>query len=240
MTPATADKYISALSNLFKRARRRGDVKDNPFSEQRPPRAKQQAEAIFSIEELNILLSHQAGTDLGTTLRWMVLIALFSGTRQGEISQLRKQDIVTGAIPYFNVTAESGSLKTAAAARKLPIHSELIRLGLLDYVHHIPDGSRLFPWCEGKATNAVADGFKKWRARIGLGRKGLHFHSLRKNFTSPLDAAGVPQSDVAAIVGHERGFTFDVYSAGPGLARLAGIVEKVEYSGLRIAHLHVG
>jgi hypothetical protein len=46
-----------------------------------------------------------------------------------------------------------------------------------------------------------------------------------------LDNAGVHRGDVAAIIGHERGFTPDTYSGGKGLIALASIIEKVEYPG---------
>jgi integrase len=236
MAPASTDKWIGILSGVFKRALKRGDTQINPFVGQRPVRPKLRPEPIFTIGELNMLL---AGVRIGgepgiaSVLYWMVPIALFSGLRQGEIAQLRKQDIrCDGGINYFNVTAESGSLKTAAATRIVPVHSEIVRMGFLDFVSAI-DG-RLFPWVEGKAPNALADGFSKIRHKIGLGRKGLHFHTLRKCFTTALDRAGVPREDVAAIVGHSRGFTFSVYSDGPGLKRLAEAIAKVRYEGLKL------
>jgi integrase len=250
--PNTVDKYISALSALYKRARKRGDIETNPFTEQRPARSRQKkiGWAPYTIEELNTLFSAKAFKaerirpsrhDFSSTLAWLPLIALFSGMREGEICQLRKVDLRTdGGIHFFNVTeeGEGQSVKTEAGVRKVPVHSELIRCGLLDYIKALPAGS-LFPWIEGKRDAAFADRFHKFRKSIGLTRPRLSFHSLRKNFTGALDEAGVLRSDAAAIVGHERGFTYDVYSAGPGLARLQNIVEKVGYGGLQIAHLYV-
>jgi hypothetical protein len=66
----------------------------------------------------------------------------------------------------------------------------------------------------------------------------VSFHSFRKNATTALDNARVPPSDIAALIGHERGFTRRVYSAGLGLDRLRGIVEKIKYPGLTLTHLH--
>ncbi len=63
----------------------------------------------------------------------------------------------------------------------------------------------------------------------------MNFHSLRKNFVTCLDNADwVSQGDVAAIVGHERGFTFDRYSEGKGLPALKAIIERVKYPGLKL------
>jgi hypothetical protein len=64
----------------------------------------------------------------------------------------------------------------------------------------------------------------------------VNFHSLRKNVLTCLDNAdSVSQADVAAIVGHERGFTFGRYSEGNGLRALQQIVERVKYTGLRLS-----
>lgn len=64
---------------------------------------------------------------------WVVLIMAFSGMRPAEICNLESKHIVrdedTG-IYYFNITKG----KTANALRKVPIHSKLLKLGLLDLV----------------------------------------------------------------------------------------------------------
>ena len=74
-------------------------------------------------------------------LPWIMAIALYSGMRQGEIcdldaSEVREQD----GVPYFDVTAA----KSEAGVRRVPVHSELIRLGVLEYVAAIGSGP-LFP-----------------------------------------------------------------------------------------------
>ena len=60
-------------------------------------------------------------------------------------------------------------------------------------------------------------------------RDRLAFHSLRKNFGTALDRAGIPPTDREALLGHSRGFSLDVYSTGPGLKRLKKMVEAVSY-----------
>jgi hypothetical protein len=54
-----------------------------------------------------------------------------------------------------------------------------------------------------------------------------------------LEDAGVHQSAVARVLGHTiEDITFGVYSEkpmdGPGLKRLAAVVEEIRYAGLRI------
>lgn len=77
------------------------------------------------------------------------------------------------------------------------------------------------------------------RRSLGITRPRVSFHSLRKNFMTVLENTdGVSQPDVAAIVGHKRGFTFDRYSEGKGLLALKAVVDKVRYDGLLLDHLH--
>jgi hypothetical protein len=49
------------------------------------------------------------------------------------------------------------------------------------------------------------------------------------------EAAAVSQTDAARVLGHTiPGMSYGVYSSGPGLKRLAAVVEAIEYKGLKI------
>lgn len=67
-------------------------------------------------------------------------LALFTGARQGELTQLYVSDIADiEGVPCFNIRdAEAGQrLKNANARRLVPIHSVLIDLGFLRYVEQL-------------------------------------------------------------------------------------------------------
>ena len=108
-------------------------------------------------------------------------------------------------------------------------------MGLLDYLPgqrgSLPDVEGV--WAGREAVLVCQPNVHGLPAQAGhhLGRR-LVFHSLRKNFASALDRAGVPLADAAALLGHSRGFSWDVYSSGPGLQRLHDLVERVEYEGI--------
>jgi integrase len=72
----------------------------------------------------------------GEAAFWFPLIALFSGARRTEIAQLKVGAVRQGeqGIWYFDFTneGEDQSLKNALSARSVPVHSELIRLGVLE------------------------------------------------------------------------------------------------------------
>ncbi len=72
---------------------------------------------------------------------WMPLIMLFSGARPNEVAQLRAHDVRTspkGTI-YFDFTNEADAeeahqLKTINSRRQIPIHKELMMIGIMTYV----------------------------------------------------------------------------------------------------------
>lgn len=67
----------------------------------------------------------------------MPLLGLFTGARLGELCQLRTVDVqMVGGLPALVLTddGEDQSIKSEAGHRTVPIHSELLRLGFLEYV----------------------------------------------------------------------------------------------------------
>jgi hypothetical protein len=132
----------------------------------------------------------------------------------------------------------NNSLKNESSARKIPVHSQLVRAGLLRYRDSLRKGSLLFPGLSRRASKGnkigarVGELFRKRLEGLGLKRDLLCFHSFRHTVSGRLDAAAVSQTDAARILGH--GMSYGVYSTGPGLKRLAGVVEAIEYPGLKI------
>jgi integrase len=261
LTNRTINKYVVALSNVFKWARRSGKFDgENPFEGQSRPKAdpKKIGWLPYTIEELNRLFgsevfkgmfderTHPAHHTMRTALQWIPLIALFSGMRQGEICQLRKHDVrAEHGIWFFDVTeqAENQSVKTVAGVRKVPVHSEIMRCGFPDYVKALPDG-QLFRALrpggpDGKLSWYFSRRYVEFRRSVGIDRKRISFHSFRKNVATTLDNAGANRGDIAALIGHERGFTLDVYSGGKELPALKKIVELIRYDGLELSHLYI-
>jgi hypothetical protein len=68
---------------------------------------------------------------------WIPWIGLYSDARLGEIAQLLIKDVhQLHGTWIFHITEEGSNLKstkTAGSMRVVPVHSELIKLGLIDY-----------------------------------------------------------------------------------------------------------
>lgn len=144
----------------------------------------------------------------GPAAYWIPIIGLYTGARIGELAQLRVSDITTeDGIHIIKITddGEDQKVKTSASRRSIPIHSELIRLGLLEYAEDIrkedPAGS-LWPLLNQKTLSSW---FSKYRKRIGLDDRWLDFHSFRHTVRTRLAKAQVQEQLMDAITGHETG-----------------------------------
>jgi integrase len=254
----TRNNYADTLKYIFKSAGRRGRFsnaeEDNPFDDQRSKPAGSSYQP-FAVAELQTLFDSMP-RDVkpkkhtpDTALPWVALMALYTGARLEEIAQLTTADVrdegANGARVWCIDVHNGGDnkLKNESAARLIPVHSELVRLGLLDYVKALPKGA-LFPGLRrreskgGKIGARVGELFRKRLVALGLKRDGLCFHSFRHTVATALRVAtpSVPQEDAARVLGHAVvGMSYGTYAqAGPGLKRVAAVVEQIAYEGLRI------
>jgi integrase len=177
-----------------------------------------------------------------TALPWVVRIAAYSGMRLEEIAQLAVADIRTlgvngGSLVCLDIhNGGNNHLKNESSARVIPVHSELCRAGFLDYLKALPQDGPAFPGLKrrkskgGKIGARLSELFRKKLIALGMKRDGLCFHSLRHTVAQRLEAAAVSQTDAARVLGHAiEGMSYGVYSSGPGLKRLAAVVEEIRY-----------
>jgi integrase len=148
---------------------------------------------------------------------WIVLLTLYTGARRDEVVGLRPEDIAEDhehsrnysdcPIPviYFDETDERG-LKTDSAKRCVPIHPDLIELGIFELAkrRRMEGESRLLCTAStmGKGGKWATDAFKKYTQSLGLHvPKTKVLHSFRHAFKTV--ATGVMDASTAdAIIGH--------------------------------------
>lgn len=179
----------------------------------------------------------------GEAAYWLPLIALLSGARLNEIAQLRvkdlKQDAETG-LWFIDIGTEGDrSIKTASSRRQVPLHPELIRLGLLRYRQHRlekdgKDTSSFWPDIKSADQAYRSTAWSKWfnrylRTTVGIKDPSIVFHSFRHTFKRMARDAGLSEELHDALTGHAGGGGVGrSYGSGFGLKALGEAMAKIE------------
>jgi integrase len=183
------------------------------------------------------------GTYLANGWRfWAPLIGFFSGARVGEIAQLRPGDVLEvdeGGVKTWvlRITEESDgsrTLKNQASNRDVPVHEELVRIGLLELAdfQRASGAKSLLPDCPTPVGGDPGKQISKWMSekflkRLGIKRKGLGMHGFRHRLTTLLRDAGVPQDAREALAGRV-GTGSDANYGGWSMARLRNELHKIK------------
>jgi integrase len=249
LSPASIVKNLSALRSVLSWAVAEGWIDTNPadgITHAGAKRASQESRRQpYSTEDLRALFSPEAmeaRKGKGAN-HWLPLLALFSGGRLEELGQLRVADVRhDDGVDYLSIEGGNGKrVKTAGSWRRIPIHPELVRLGLLDYVavQRTAGHDRLFPELKANAGRQLTAMWSKWWGRharnvCGIMDKTKVMHSFRHGF---IDAARevMPEEHRMAITGHRGGGVGRAYGSGVPLKLLAESMAKVRYAGLDLA-----
>ncbi|MFW2587315.1 hypothetical protein [Sagittula sp. SSi028] len=163
----TFRRHVKSIELLIKRAVAEGltDLKELDLKAIKPKktsgRNRHKKRASFTSPETNRLLSHTLWTGAASAARrhvpgsvvtrdgawWIPLILMYTGARRAEIAGMLASDIQdVDGIPALIIQANQyrgikGEAKDAGPDEKLtrivPIHSQLLDLGLLDYAEYI-------------------------------------------------------------------------------------------------------
>ncbi|WP_321324437.1 site-specific integrase [uncultured Parasphingorhabdus sp.] len=177
---------------------------------------------------------------------WIPLCAAYSGARAGEIAQLFVKDIKKiDDIWVFDLVEDNHdgdgtkSLKTDSSRRVVPIHSTLIKLGLLDYakLKHQEGLTRLFPeilpCSRGMMSTQVSKFWRRYLERLGIKEKGLALHSFRHTFSDEIRRQGGSDAILGSILGHAKGTQTSHYGVTTegNLSQRKKLIDLVSYQG---------
>jgi integrase len=240
---------LETASSFFRHLQTREYIDRNPcegLSIKKDPRAARKRRP-FAVSELQLLFEakpYAAEAASGRRRRqgrydgayWIPLIGLFTGMRLAEICQLWSDDVGTiDGIPSIQVRhnpAREQRLKTIGSERAIPIHRELIRLGLFEWVQTRPSqAARLFPDVPYSSSGSPSDVFSKRFAtrmkRIELHGKGIVFHSFRHTFVDAMRNARIDEASQKAIGGWAAKDVHGQYGQGPSIQRLKEAIDQV-------------
>lgn len=243
IAPKTINSHIQMFKMFFDWAERHGHAphtlfegmkvrKDKASESERKPFTPDQARLIYTE-----LTENPSGLVRKDSHKWGMLLGMFTGARLNEICQLDIADVQEdGGTWLLNITDEGDDnkrIKSKAGRRKVPLHSELIRLGFLDFVDSRRNGTRLFPDYSYSANGGYGRNLGRWcnesfLPKLGIKQPGLVFHSLRHTMVTRLGQASVPEPIIQCIVGHARsGVTQEVYlREGYTLAQLKDAIDR--------------
>ncbi len=127
------------------------------------------------------------------------------------------------------------SVKNAASVREIPLHPDLLVLGLRQFVDgrgkRFP-GERVFRefrlGARGKLSDGLTRFFGPFLVENGLWKEGRATHVYRHTFVDRMRAAGVADEDIAALVGHTGSTQTSHYGGAQPLARKAANLQRLD------------
>ena len=222
LTNSTINKYINKANQFLKWAYQEDYLHKKDFiipkfpndTKSRLPYANEEIQAIKEL----------VSKDENIEINFITLVATYQGMRLKEITQLRKEDIITiNNIPCISInTNEDKTTKTIKSIRTIPIHPKLIELGFLDFV-------------KSKENNLFNINNKDFSSYYRKNYKNLinpskTFYSLRHSFIDALKQSDQNIEHIQAFVGHSHNAktTFG-YGSPLNTKLLKGLLEHINY-----------
>jgi integrase len=170
--------------------------------------------------------------------RWAPWLCAYTGARVGEITQLRKADVIEReGIHALRITPDAGTVKNARA-RLVPLHEHLIAQGFLTYVRRHRDGPLFYrprltntaeidPLKRKKPAAAqVRQRLAEWVRELGVTDPELSpNHAWRHTFKAVGRSVGISDKVLDDICGHASASTGHEYGRA-SLEEMAAAIEK--------------
>lgn len=233
LEPKTINRHLSFIGQLLREAKSRGHLTETYLDIgilRTPVKSRDQDERIrWSRDDLRILFSHPIWTGHDTRARnvsgteilhdglyWVPIIGYYTGARREEICGLSVDDVdFSTEISHVWIRENDfRGLKNLQSDRKIPFHSEILRLGFREYVAAIRESGHtlLFP------DLAPADGespygeqfyndFKPVLNKIlpDHQKESKSFHSFRHGFNIQLRNNHIDLERREELMGHRIG-----------------------------------
>ncbi|MFL0983500.1 tyrosine-type recombinase/integrase [Vibrio parahaemolyticus] len=172
----------------------------------------------FTKAQLNDFQTFATTNDLDG-FKVAILLQMYSGMRNSEISNIQPEDIKTEqGVDYIHVRGT----KTINAERYIPIHSKLKEFGVVDY---IKAGGEIY------TSQSITQRFNRLMQSLSMSKedsKGLplSFYSFRHNFASGLASGGVSELHIEWLMGHSHTGTKQRY-IDRGVEHVPSLAESI-------------
>ncbi|MDW1744043.1 tyrosine-type recombinase/integrase [Vibrio sp. Vb2531] len=172
----------------------------------------------FTKAQLNDFQTFATTNDLDG-FKVAILLQMYSGMRNSEISNIQPEDIKTEqGVDYIHVRGT----KTINAERYIPTHSKLKEFGVVDY---IKAGGEIY------TSQSITQRFNRLMQSLSMSKedsKGLplSFYSFRHNFASGLASGGVSELHIEWLMGHSHQGTKQRY-IDRGVEHVPSLAESI-------------
>ncbi|KTT48151.1 integrase [Pseudomonas oryzihabitans] len=224
ITPVTINNRLRKLTSWMNWCVSNGYLQANPLSGMKVMEASaKDARLPFDQREIAALLNQASlmrEARKNPWRYWLPLLARATGARLEELAQLYLDDVVEeqGILCIkIDDTRPDQKLKNPSSRRIIPIHKELIELGLIEHINNLKEKGEQRLWPELKQVRdrygyAASKWFGTYRHKLNISDPRKTFHSFRHSFIDDLRNHGIEDSLLKDLVGHgDHGVTFAVY-----------------------------
>ncbi len=205
VSPVTINVELRSLRSILNVALRWKLIEANPFSGTQLMKVPDVPPTFLTKTDFHRL----GGVVKESWLREVLVFAVLTGMRRGEILNLRWQDVDLNRKIIF--VQSNPTFKTKQGKRRIiPINSAALHL--MNSKLDKPVSEYVFTFKGRKIADSwVSHRFKFYVRLAGLS-EGLHFHSLRHTFASWLVQDGVSLFEVQKLLGHSSSDMTQIYS----------------------------
>ena len=212
-SPSTVNHELWMLKKLINRAVESGYLRAAPFVIKKKdliPCPKGRV-SYLELSEASALLEAAQKANRSPLLYPIVLMALETGMRRGEILGLKWADVDLKLRKiYLGKCADTGASQVKDGDRRfIPISEKLART--LQVVIRILGNPYVFPGKDGEPMHDNRTGFEVALKAAGITRS-FHFHDLRHTFATHALLGGTPIEVLAKILGHSTTAMTEIYA----------------------------
>lgn len=237
------ETYLAAAKAVFRWAKSKRFIPINPALE--APKVSrrgddEEGKRGFTVAEARVVLTASM-KETTPARRWATWLLAHTGARAGEIMQLRRQDVKQepeSGIWYLDISPAAGRLKNKPSARVVPVHSQLIDLGFLEWVTAQPNNRLFYEEREGEALDGKRSRKSVAVNRLGDWVRGLGLpgvlsgevspnHGWRHRFITEMSNREITETVRKRITGHALEGQDNRYVGQIVMERLQSAVERM-------------
>jgi len=194
VSPSTVNRYTASLSTVLSYGMKEcGWLENNPMSRVKKLKEPPGRNRILSPEEYARLIQSAENSKNGN-LKIIILIALLTGMRQGEILALKWDDV------KFDLGCICIRTSKNKRSRAVPLDDEVAVLLKKLYENRNSNNPLIFPSKRRFGTTSIRKAFEEALKRASI--SNFHFHDLRHTYSTYANYDGCNPITLMTSLGH--------------------------------------